>query len=232
MNLLLIWSVVHCWLAGCSSSGTPAAPENSPPCQTNLNAGWALLLLPVNYLAVNEVGSPAKEELNLFLWLLRQEVCGYVYRRLNLRGLHPKSPPNVNPTDPVFWVPTHVSVAVEGLFNRSRWCIKAEQGDPLVSAPGPEMQLGEIAAQWNPIVFFMIPRLPFLALITPYRHYWDKFILNRTFWVMGAKILSSHMIIHWLKCLGWITFSDELVSLRTFCPDPWLEGGTVHHPCH
>ena len=56
----------------------------------------------INYLAVNEVGSPTKEELNLFLWLLRQEVCGYVYRRLNLRSLHPKSSPHVNPADPVF----------------------------------------------------------------------------------------------------------------------------------
>ena len=40
-----------------------------------LNTGSDLF----NYLAVNEVGSPAKEELNLFLWLLCQEVCGYVY---------------------------------------------------------------------------------------------------------------------------------------------------------
>ena len=67
----------------------------------SLNTGYEAFY-SVNYLAVNEVGSPAKEELNLFLWLLCQEVCGYVYGRLNLRGLHPKSPPHVNPADPVF----------------------------------------------------------------------------------------------------------------------------------
>ena len=65
-----------------------------------------------NYLAVNEVGSPAKEELNLFLWLLCQEVCGYVYGRLDLRSLHPKSPSHVDPADPVFWVPAHVCLEV------------------------------------------------------------------------------------------------------------------------
>ena len=65
-----------------------------------------------NYLAVNEVGSPAKEELNLFLWLLCQEVCGYVYGRLDLRSLHPKSPSHVDPADPVFWVPADVCLGV------------------------------------------------------------------------------------------------------------------------
>ena len=53
------------------------------------------------HFAVNEVGSTSKEELNLLLWLLREEVGGYVYGRLDLRSPSPKSPTHVNPADPV-----------------------------------------------------------------------------------------------------------------------------------
>ena len=130
---------------------------------------------------------------------------------------------------------------------RARDAIRGDCGGILWNPPLYETTLPLLSSSWSP----SLPSSPPVGTVRRGQglpgwaagsrlHLWPNLQILKLYLFMSVAVNRVEVYValnfmneRWSRLLSKFWVSDELVSPPcTFCPDPWLEGGTVHHLCH